>query len=295
MTDQFTKQIDDFVKLQTFILKKQKNGEQFFIGRLSGNETRFVGDILSGQSVSPDLFRNMLYGAGITFANAEDIELYIQLYDISVSHCDMLGVWEGNMKMQAANYYRHLTSEHAKITQIAAQALEPYYYMDSMRYHFHTIFENKRVLIISSHCETVKAQLEKQSNIFKKSIFHESTQFLVYKPPQQNGGSHDGRSWVEHADKMKCDLHDIKHKVFNFDIALVSCGGFGMILSDYIFSELKSSVMYVGGALQIYFGIMGQRWSSNERIKRHMNSEWVRPMEKDKPKNPNLCENNCYW
>ena len=284
--------MDDFLKLQTFILNSNK---PFFIGRLSGNETRFTGDILSGNPVSPDLFRNMLYGAGISFHGTADIELYIQLYDIAVSHCDMLGVWDGNMRMQAANYYRHLDTEHAKIPRIAAQALEPYYYMDSSRYQFHKIFENKRVLIISSHCKTVKAQLEKQSNIFKKSIFHESTQFLVYKPPQQNGGSHDGRSWVEHADKMRCDLHDIKHKVFNFDIALVSCGGFGMILSDYIFSELKSSVMYVGGALQIYFGIMGQRWSSNERIKRHMNSEWVYPLDADKPKHPNLCENNCYW
>jgi len=287
--------MDDFLRLQTFILNKQKDGKPFFIGRLSGNETRFTGDLITGNAVSPDLFRNMLYVAGISFDSTEDIDLYINLYDIAVSHCDMLGVWTGNMQMQAANYYKHLANDHAKITQIAAQALEPYYYMDSTHYKFHKIFENKRVLIISSHCETVKAQLEKRDTLFNKPIFAENTQFLVYKPPQQNGGSHDGQSWAIHLEKMRCDLHDIKHKVFNFDIALVSCGGFGMITSDYIFSELKSSVMYVGGALQIFFGIMGQRWTSNDRISKHVNSEWVRPLDKDKPKNPNLCENNCYW
>lgn len=284
--------MDDFLKLQTFILNSNK---PFFIGRLSGNETRFVGDILSGNSVSPDLFRNMLYGAGISFSDTADIELYIQLYDIAVSHCDMLGVWNGNMRMQAANYYRHLDTEHAKIPQIAAQALEPYYYMDSSKYQFHKIFENKRVLIISSHYETVKAQIDKRSTLFNQPIFSDSTQFFVYKPPQQNGGSHNGQSWVEHADKMRFDLKNIKENKFDFDIALVSCGGFGMIMSDYIFSSLKTSVMYVGGALQIYFGIMGQRWTSNDRIARHMNNEWVRPMDQDKPKHPNLCENNCYW
>jgi hypothetical protein len=284
--------MDDFLKLQSFILNSNK---PFFIGRLSGNETRFAGDILSGNSVSPELFRNMLYGAGISFDDTTDIELYIQLYDIAVSHCDMIGVWSGNMRMQAANYYRHLDTEHAKIPQIAAQALEPYYYMGSSSYQFHKIFENKRVLIISSHYETVKSQIDKKAVLFNQPIFSDTTQFFVYKPPQQNGGSHNGQSWVDHADKMRRDLRNIKENKFNFDIALVSCGGFGMIISDYIFSELKSSVMYVGGALQIYFGIMGQRWNSNDRIARHMNSEWTYPMDADKPKHPNLCENNCYW
>jgi hypothetical protein len=167
--------------------------------------------------------------------------------------------------------------------------------MDSSKYQFHKIFENKRVLIISSHYETVKSQIDKKAVLFNKPIFSDNTQFFVYKPPQQNGGSHNGQSWVDHSDKMRRDLRSIKENKFNFDIALVSCGGFGMIISDYIFGELKSSVMYVGGALQIYFGIMGQRWNSNDRIKRHMNSEWVYPMDADKPKHPNLCENNCYW
>ena len=287
--------MDDFLRLQKFILDKQKDGKPFFIGRLSGNETRFTGDIITGNPVTPDLFRNMLYGAGISFNETSEIELYVRLYDAAVSNCDMIGTWDGNMRLQAANYYKHLASEHSKIPQIAAQALEPYYYMDSSSYKFSKIFENKRVLIITSHYKTVNGQLDKQSKLFHKPIFAESTKFFVYKAPQQNGGSHDGQSWVEHNDKMKCDLHDIKNKLFDFDIVLVSCGGFGMIISDYIFSELKSSVIYVGGALQIYFGIMGQRWTKNERIARHVNSEWVRPMDEDKPKHPNLCENNCYW
>lgn len=287
--------MDDFIKLQTFILDKQKDGKPFFIGRLSGNETRFAGDLLHGQSVSPDLFRNMLYGAGISFDDTTDVSSYIRAYDDAISHCDMIGVWDGNMRAQAANYYNHLNTEHFAIPQIAAQALEPYYYMDTIHYQFPKIFENKRVLIITSHYETVSAQLDKRSKLFHKNIFADTTQFFVYKPPQQNGGSHDGQSWINHMEKMKCDLDDIKHKVFKFDIALVSCGGFGMIVSDHIFSVLNSSVIYVGGALQIYFGIMGKRWNSNDRITRHMNSEWTYPMDGDKPKNPNLCENNCYW
>jgi hypothetical protein len=287
--------MDDFFRLQKFILDKQSAGKPFFIGRLSKNETHFSGNILTGNSVSPDLFRQMLYCSGISFSDANDIELYVQLYDNAVSHCDMLGVWGGTIRTQSANYYKYMAMEDQRIPQISANALEPYHYMESVHYQFPKIFENKRVLIITSHYETTKAQLEKRTGLFNKPIFADNTQFYVYKPPQQNGGSHDGQSWISHSDDMKNDLRKIKNNTFNFDIALVSCGGLGMIICDFLFSDLNTSVMYVGGALQLYFGIMGQRWSANDKIKRYMNDEWVYPMDVDKPKRPNLCENNCYW
>ena len=284
-----------FIQLQNFIIEKQKSGKPFFIGRLSGNETRFTGNILGMNGISPDLIRNMLYVAGISFDNVMDIELYANLYNQSVSRCDMLGTWTGNMRDQAIGYYNHIDALYPTIPRIAAQAMEPYYYMESMHYNFPKIFENKRVLIISSHYQTVKSQLGKRDVLFHKPIFSESTEFFVYKPPQQNGGNHDGRSWTVHMDAMKQDLANIKREQFDFDIALVSCGGFGMIISDYIFSELNSSVMYVGGALQLYFGIMGERWSANDRVLKQKNDEWTRPVNEDKPKKPEMCENNCYW
>ena len=287
--------MDDFLKLQKFRLDKQKDNKPFFIGRLSKNETRLVGDILTLNTVSPDLFRQMLYCSGISFSDGDDIELYIRLYDNAVARCDILGVWGGNIKAQSANYYKYMKSERGEFHQISATALEPYYYMNSTHYQFNKIFENKRVLIITSHYETTQSQIAKRATLFNKPIFSENTQFYVYKPPQQNGGSHDGQSWATHCDDMKTDLRKIKNNKFNFDIALVSCGGFGMITCDYLFSELNTSVMYVGGALQLYFGIMGQRWAANDQIKIHMNDGWVYPLDVDKPKRPNLCENNCYW
>ena len=115
---------------------------------------------------------------------------------------------------------------------------------------------------------------------FTKPIFHETTDYYIYKPPQQNGGSHDNESWTVHYEKMKEDIVKIKTE-FNFNIALVSCGGFGMIISDYIFS-LGSNVMYVGGALQLFFGIMGSRWEKSIKT----NEMWTIPCKEDIPKNP---------
>ena len=86
---------------------------------------------------------------------------------------------------------------------------------------------------------------------------------------------------------------------FDFDIALVSCGGFGMLVCNYIYSKLNKSCIYVGGVLQLYFGIYGKRWltsdSSVGNITNHFNEYWTKVLDSDKPKDLQKVENGCYW
>ena len=93
---------------------------------------------------------------------------------------------------------------------------------------------------------------------------------------------------------MTSDLLKIKDE-FNYDLALVSAGGFGMLLSNFIYNKTNSNVIYVGGALQLYFGIMGKRWTNNVDIKKYINDNWIYPLVDDKPININRCEGGCYW
>ena len=46
----------------------------------------------------------------------------------------------------------------------------------------------------------------------------------------------------------------------DFDIALLGCGCYGHPLCDFIRNELNKSAIYVGGGLQLLFGVMGKRW-----------------------------------
>ena len=290
-----------FLYIQTFILDKQKTNDTFFIGRLSGNEPNLCGKILSGQSITQHsyLLQNMLFGAGIQFKTKEDIKQYVKKYNQSVANCDLLGVWDGVMYTQAKEYYEFIEKTlqpGLEKKKICAHALEPYYFMDLPEYRFNEVFKNKRILIITSHEQTTNKQIDNIENIFiSKSIFDkETTKFHVYKPPQQNGGNHDGQSWLVHFDIMKRELSELIRE-FDFDIALVSCGGFGMPVCDFIFSDLKKSVIYAGGSLQLWFGIMGSRWKNSPEISKHVNAYWRWPVEEDKPKRPELCEGNCYW
>ena len=300
LTKPFTdmEKINSFIYLQTYILDKNEKNEKFFIGRLSGNEPNLCGKVLSNTKLPDSLMKEMLTAAGIHFLSSNDIKQYVKLYNKSCINCDILSIWSGGMYSQAKPYYNFLNKFCPQQKQICAQALEPFYFVDNSNYNFNHIFKNKKVLIITSHKETTLKQLQNHTTIFNKPIFDKSTDFHIYKPVQQNGGNHDTNSWTFHLDKMKKDLFEL-NKSFNFDIALVSCGGFGMILSDFIYSELNKSSIYVGGSLQLYFGIIGNRWRRHPIISKLINEKWVNVVEEDKPSllalNPRLCENSCYW
>ena len=287
---------NSFIALQNFIIEKQNKNETFYIGRLSGNETLFTANIFNNSSVD-FLLSNMLNDAGINFVDNNSMSEYANLYHKSVLNCDILGIWDGGMHPQAKPYYNFILKNninlHSKL--ICARSLEPYYFMNNEKYAYYELFKNKKVLVITSHLNTVNKQLEKIDKLFNNKIFHETTSFYVYKPPQQNAGNNDSNDWKHHFETIKSEIKKIKGTLFDFDIALVSCGGFGMITCDYINEEQNASVIYIGGALQLFFGIIGNRWLSNETISKSINDNWTKVVYEDKPSNTELCESSCYW
>ena len=56
--------------------------EKFFIGRLSGNETRLCGLFINNKNITTDLYQNMLFGAGIQFKTVDDLTQYVKMYNI---------------------------------------------------------------------------------------------------------------------------------------------------------------------------------------------------------------------
>ena len=70
-----------------------------------------------------------------------------------------------------------------------------------------------------------------------------------------------------------------------FDVALLSCGGLGMLLSLHLRRTRRSSI-YVGGPLQLHFGVRGKRWDNMPEYRRAQRGvNWVRPSASLRPKN----------
>jgi len=300
LTQPFTEEqkTQSFLYLQEYLLDKTSKNEPFFVGRLSGNEPNLCGMVLNGVPIPNSLLCEMLLTAGIQIQSKDDVSKFVLLYSNACNNSTILSIWSGGMYSQAKTYYDFLYKMYPDKKRICAQALEPFYFMNNAKYKYDSIYKNKKVLVITSHKETTIQQLKNNRNVFDKPIFDSSTEIHIYKPVQQNCGNHDDQSWMKHLSSMQKDLKELYDKT-PYDIALVSCGGFGMILSDYIYSELNKSVIYVGGGLQLYFGIIGNRWKQHPVISKLTNDKWTPVLEADKPctlaENPELCENSCYW
>ena len=111
----------------------------------------------------------------------------------------------------------------------------------------------------------------------------------MYRAVQQNGKSNDEQSWKVHFEKMKEEL-TVLADTNPYDVVIAGCGGYGMILSNFLHKQLKKSVIYVGGAIQLYFGIKGDRWTDVEYTE-----DWIYPLDSDRPLEPEVCESGCYW
>jgi hypothetical protein len=147
--------------------------------------------------------------------------------------------------------------------------------------------KGKRVLIVHPFVTTIQQQLPNLKEIFSCPWFEDCT-FVFAKPPMTLAGNHQGKDWKVHYDQFITELDQIKE----YDIALVAAGGYGMLIADYIYTQ-KKQVLYIGGALQIFFGIIGKRWFENKEILAMMNDYWVRP--KERPDNCLRVERGCYW
>lgn len=286
-----------FIELQKFIRDCFDNNHPFWIARMSGIESTQIGRYLNGCLYEDLDIKGMRSHSGILVTGESDWKEFVEMTMKAMTDCDRLAIWDGGCYVQCKEIYEYMShdSVYNKVCTIPAHSLEPYLFMDVEEYGFSDIFKGKKILIITSHGHSVKSQVENNlDNIFHPlDIFKEKENIIVYKCTQQNGSNSDGYSWKGHYLKM-CD--DISR--FDFDVAFIGCGGFSNLLGYYIRHGLNKSAIYVGGPIQIYFGIIGRRWLGNDRILKHIGkngAHWILPMKEDYTPGCMSVEEGCYW
>lgn len=80
----------------------------------------------------------------------------------------------------------------------------------------------------------------------------------------------------------------------DFDIALISCGGYGLPLSIRLKKRGKKIIQW-GGCFQLWFGIMGGRWSKNSEIQKYVNEYWTYPTAAETPPLAKTVNSSAYW
>ena len=170
--------------------------------------------------------------------------------------------------------------------KVGSRSIEPFYF-DAP---WSSKLKGKKVLIVSSFMESIVSQYKKRELLWGGEELPEFT-LIPYQCVQSiggNGGPHS--SWAESLQVMKDEISNL-----DFDVALLSCGHYGLPLVAHIKENLNRSAIYVGGGLQLLFGIKGARWDSHEDVSKMYNENWVRPLKNETPHNHNIVEGGCYW
>ncbi len=276
--------------MESNIIKNIVENNIFFIGRIAGIELLTAYDFLNKLDLSQDL-KQLEINAGIYIKNKESLKVYVNQLINSYKECTMIGKWplEGDVYKETGLGQKLILEMYPNIPRINARELEPYYSTDSESWM--SKMQGKRILLIHPFIETIKKQIPNLDKIFPGKDWFKDCSFVYLKSPITCANNHQDIDWQESYNTFINELNTYEE----YDIALVACGGYGMLVSNHIYSNLKRSVIYVGGALQLFFGIIGKRWFINKEVMSLVNDYWVRPNKEDRPPNYQLIEKGCYW
>lgn len=269
------------------------SNKPFTIVRIGNSEANASLAILNKKKPNQKEMYDLENNAGIYSKTPKHVEIYAKQYNTAIEKADCMACFNKLYVNQQNEYLRRWPKP-----SLHYELLEPYYCIEKGIVPWSHSLANKKVLIVNPFVDTFKKQVENGFHFYgedaadEKRMFVKDQKFVFYKSYSTLGGNHVHNNWYQTFGIMCNDI-----KQLDFDIALLGCGGYGLPLCNYI-KSLGKSAIYIGGALQLLFGVNGRRWSNNDFIKEISSlpgNKWTWPDDSETIKNKNGIENGCYW
>ena len=285
-------------KANQLIKKYLEDSKPFTLSRMGLGEIRWVdwfirggldfncdGYLYSGNIYTPTLRHRLEYGG--VYGNCAS-SFFIE-YIKGISVADLQVFWfnyDGTPLVynEQVNIFNNFSTNSIKID---CEVLAPYQHAS----FWTECLKGKKVLVIYPFVNTIKSQYEKKDLIWTGDHSGKLPDFELktYKPVWTLNGNKPHNSWKESLDHMKSEISQI-----DFDVALLGCSHYGLPLTAFIKENLKKSAIYMGGELQILFGIKGSRWDNWERVNKFYNEHWTRSID-EIPNGHEIMDGGCYW
>jgi hypothetical protein len=184
------------------------------------------------------------------------------------------------------------------VTIVPLRSLEPYYEPDPTK-RWTRELRGKRIAVINSFVDTMMKQLLKRELIWGQDAdsLLPNAHYLFYKTgfTPKMAGNNVATRWPPHVTDWSSAVIDIVQTVLRHrpDVALIGCGGLGMIVAKQLKDNGVSCVV-MGGAIQVLFGIKGRRWETHPVISKFWNEHWVHPSPEECPELCHTVEQGCY-
>lgn len=297
-------QFSDNTVIYNYILDKFAGNTTFVIPRISGIENNVAVFARIGKrngtfsKETMDYFNRvsgaMKNNAGIKMSTLASVVTYSDMYLKAFDQCDLYCGWEPQ-----GNYIHHIAQSH-EYMRFMYQAKQCVWSFALDIFHYIYLqpwtqaLANKRILIVSPFVASFQEKVEKgwMDKIYDIDLFP-GCEFVFIKPPQTQANEQslefdvELRGFFSRLDEMR-DM---------YDVALLSCGGYANPVCSYIYENHGKSAIYVGGVLQMYFGVLGARWLKErpDVVRLYLNEFWTRPKIEERPKGCEQVEGGCYW
>lgn len=240
-------------------------------------------DYIKGRTAKWWWDQNIIYQmeqiAGFFPATLGNIEKFCELMLQDMKELDVLGSW----LLEERIFDDRLKG----VKKVVLEDLEPFFTSNPWTYSL----ENKKVLVVHPFAETIVSQYQKRQSLFENGLLPNFELKTLKAVLSLAGEKTQFRDWFDALEWMKKEIDKI-----DFDVAIIGCGAYGFSLAAHVKRNGKKAV-HMGGATQLLFGIKGKRWEDFIvwPYSNLFNDYWIRPGEKEKPKNITVVEGGCYW
>lgn len=296
----------DLINADILIANFLNSKSSFLVSRLGGTEAKFIGQFLKKNPDSslikrPPIMltsikrwnkinREIQNNAGFFYTNPNDAANFVKLYLKALQNTDILGAWG-----TAFSWPEVLALKNPDLNVIninyTAPWVEPYIVnnKENVVDPWSFALKDKKILVISPFSKSIELQHERIHKVFPNINYPKFDLQVIRAPLTQGKADLRNLNWNDL-------LHDLIEKIRtkNFDVALISCGSYSLPLANFV-KQIGKVGIHCGGGLQLFFGVMGNRWNKSHYINSFHNDYWVRPLPEETPPGSNLVEGACYW
>ena len=287
---------EDTNRANSLIYSKLLTGKPCMISRFGSNELYATISYMRGGHplwflrtiypfwVSPQVDYHMKNNAG--FFNSSH-KAYCKFADLMVKcakEIDILGSWQEN---------EYTMNKYLSCERVHLDSLVPFFANEPWTKYL----EGKKVLVVHPFRNTILSQYENRNLLFPNTdILPQFSKLTVLKAIQSSRGetADNFATWFDALHYMEEEIDKT-----DYDIDIIGCGAYGMPLAAHC-KKMGKQAIHLGGALQLLFGIKGKRWETEGFYKEKyyplmQNPYWTHPSENEKPKQPMIDRDNCYW
>lgn len=247
-----------------------------------GQYLNFIKGISNSWWWEPSIVNQMQQWSGFFPSTTIKIEEFCELMLNDIPEVDILGSW----LPQELYFEEELKSSY----KVNLELLNPYF----SKVPWTKALEGKKVLVVHPFAKTIRRQYKRRNLLFSNDLLPEFELKVIPAIQSIAGEKTDFKDWFAALEYMKSEIDKE-----DYDICLIGAGAYGFPLAAHV-KRMGKKGFHIGGSLQLLFGIRGRRWENESynntyNYARLMNDYWVKPDEKEVPKDALKVEGGCYW